>query len=106
MFGFRWRNIKDSTLKCFRNPYCENGDIKLGNATLIESSNPGLCEYYEIEGLEQTASEENCNKYFDAFSEGSSVTKINSTCSVENLIFDKSVVQTSIIQDYDFVCDR
>ena len=51
------------------------------------------------------ASEETCDKYIEALDDPK-VSKIVSNCTFEDLIFDHSIVTSSIIQDYDFTCDR
>ena len=51
------------------------------------------------------ANEETCNEYIKALDDPK-VSKIVSNCTFEDLIFDHSIVTSSIVQDYDFTCDR
>ena len=92
----------------FRNPYCESGENSYGNKTFIQESKPGQCEYYQIDGLEQTPSENICNEYINTISitdlTGGNIKNV--TCSNEDLIFDRSIVQSSIVEDFGFVCNK
>ena len=55
------------------------------------------------DSLAQAPSEDNCNQYIDALTDDS-VTKTKEYCGYEDLIWDYSIVTSSIVKDYDFTC--
>ena len=55
------------------------------------------------DSLSETASKENCNQYINALTDDS-VTKTKASCGYQDLIWDNSVVTSSIVKDYDFTC--
>ena len=51
------------------------------------------------------ASEDSCSKYLAALQDPNVVMK-NVTCSREDLIFDTTYVKSSVVKDYDFLCEK
>ena len=58
-----------------------------------------------LDTLPEKATEETCNAYKLALND-SDVAKTVSKCTYGDLIFDHSIVSSSIVEDYDFTCDR
>ncbi len=98
-----------------RNPYCENEEgvnILYDNLTGLIKRPEAKCQYFGVPELDtlspptiSSSDEVTCSKYLVALDDPD-VIKENVTCSKADLIFDTSLVASSIVQDYGFVCDQ
>ena len=62
-----------------------------------------LKRLFILDFLFENASIDNCNQYINTLADDS-VNKTKAFCGYENLIWDYSVVSSSIVKDYDFTC--
>ena len=55
--------------------------------------------------MSDIANKANCDAYVEALDD-TTVLKTEQNCTFEELVFDRNVVQSSIVQEYDFTCGR
>ena len=90
-------------------PYCEKSDgtSLTSNLTGVVSFPEEKCSYFALnDGTSAKApSQETCDYYIQALKDPQ-IDKTVKSCSRDQVVFDHSVVQTSIVEDFGFTCDK
>ena len=89
-----------------RVPDCDLGDSTYSHGVLAPDGSAGLPSFYNVSSM---ALGDRCRRPLVSTTtscENSSVTFGEEECAFKDLIFDRSVMRTTIVEEYQLVCGR